>query len=159
MSALSSRSVIMLSRVTSSPTRSQSSRRSSGSLLSGVKATGVRGCHEDAGVPSGSSEALGADDTQASASAPSSRSLSRASDTLADPTPSATRQSRLLGWPSSGVTPRCDDIATDGRRATDELPAFATLRHKRSSELALHLQPPREAEALRLTATGTRRPA
>ena len=38
---MSSRSVPMLSRVTSSPTRSVISSRSSASLLTGVKATGV----------------------------------------------------------------------------------------------------------------------
>ena len=39
---MSSRSVATLSRVTSSPTRSATSSRSSGSLLTGVNASGVR---------------------------------------------------------------------------------------------------------------------
>ena len=39
---MSARSVPTLSRVTSSPTRSAISSRSSGSLLTGVNATGVR---------------------------------------------------------------------------------------------------------------------
>jgi hypothetical protein len=41
MSAMSSRRVAMLYRVTCSPTRSQINRRSSGSLFSGVNVTGV----------------------------------------------------------------------------------------------------------------------
>jgi hypothetical protein len=48
---MSSRSVAMLARVTSSPTRSQISSRSSGSLLSGVNETGVLAYSRSASRP------------------------------------------------------------------------------------------------------------
>ena len=53
---MSSRSVPMLSRVTSSPTRSAISSRSSGSLLTGVNATGVRAYARSASRPLSVSE-------------------------------------------------------------------------------------------------------
>ena len=52
---MSSRSVDTLSRVISSPTRSQISRRSSGSLLSGVNVTGVCAHSRSAAQPAPSS--------------------------------------------------------------------------------------------------------
>ena len=53
---MSSRSVPMLSRVTSSPTRSATSSRSSSSLLSGVNVSGVRAHARRASSPLSVSE-------------------------------------------------------------------------------------------------------
>ena len=48
---MSSRSVAMLARVTGSPTRSAISMRSSASLFTGVKRTGVRAYSRSASIP------------------------------------------------------------------------------------------------------------